>query len=85
MEDIMGFLTWIIIGGLAGWIANMIVRTERPLGLVGNIVIGIVGAIIGGWALKGGNSYLAFNLPSLLTATVGACITLLIVKVVKRI
>jgi len=43
----MNILLWIIFGGLAGWIASLI--TGNPLGLIGNIVVGIVGAFVGGW------------------------------------
>lgn len=45
----MNILLWIVFGGLAGWIASMIVGTDAGLGMVGNIIVGIVGAFIGGF------------------------------------
>lgn len=45
----MDILLWIIFGGLAGWIASLIVGADASLGILGNIIVGIVGAFIGGW------------------------------------
>lgn len=45
----MNILLWIIFGGVAGWIASLIVGNDAGLGIVGNIVVGIIGAFIGGW------------------------------------
>lgn len=45
----MNLLLWIIFGGLAGWLASILVGNEEGLGLVGNIVVGILGAFLGGW------------------------------------
>lgn len=45
----MNILLWIVFGGLAGWIASLIVDTDAQFGLLGNIVVGIIGAFIGGW------------------------------------
>jgi uncharacterized membrane protein YeaQ/YmgE (transglycosylase-associated protein family) len=45
----MNILLWIIFGGLAGWLGSIIAGREADLGLLGNIVVGIVGALIGGW------------------------------------
>lgn len=45
----MNILLWIIFGGLAGWIATLIVGQAASIGFFGNIIIGIVGAFIGGW------------------------------------
>lgn len=83
----MGILGWIIIGGLAGWIASMIADTNKSMGLVANIVVGIVGALIGGFVvtLFGADSGVnGFNLWSLFVAVVGAVILLMIVKAFSR-
>ena len=45
----MNLLLWIIFGGVAGWLASLLVGTEEGMGLVGNIIVGIIGAFIGGW------------------------------------
>lgn len=78
----MGFLAWIIIGGIAGWVASLIMKTRE--GILLNIVVGIVGGLIGGWVLgllgisPDGNGLVA----SFLTALLGACILLAVVKLV---
>ena len=45
----MNIILWIIFGGIAGWLASVIVGDDPGLGLIGNVVVGIVGAFIGGW------------------------------------
>lgn len=74
----MGILTWIILGGIAGWISSMIVGSNASMGILANIVIGIIGAFIGGFlfSLFGGSDITGFNLYSLLVAVVGS-VTLL--------
>ena len=77
-------LIWIIVGALAGWLAGLIVR-GFGFGLVGNIIVGILGAIIGSWLL--GYFGVAFTtgiLNTILTAILGAVVLLLIIRVVKR-
>jgi len=79
----MNFLAWIILGGLAGWIASMIMKTNASMGLLANIIVGIVGAFIGGYVFSmfGGQDITGFNVYSLLVAVVGSVILLAIVKV----
>lgn len=82
----MGIISWIIIGALAGWIASMIMNTNEEQGAFGNIVVGILGAIIGGWVLDlfmSGDHLTGLNLGTLLTAILGAVILLAIVKAVR--
>lgn len=45
----MNILLWIIFGGIAGWIATLIVGADAAYGVVGNIIVGIIGAFLGGW------------------------------------
>jgi uncharacterized membrane protein YeaQ/YmgE (transglycosylase-associated protein family) len=47
----MGFLAWLVIGGLVGWIASLIMKTDARQGVLLNVVVGIVGAMAGGWVL----------------------------------
>ena len=80
----MGILLWIIFGAIAGWIASMITKTNN--GLLMDIVVGIIGAVIGGWVMNslGSVGTTGFNLWSLLVAILGAVILLVIVKAVRR-
>lgn len=82
----MGFISWIIVGALAGWIASMIMDKDAQMGALANIVVGIIGGFLGGWVLGlfgiGGMS--GFNITSIITAIVGAVILLAIVGVVKK-
>ena len=74
-------LTWIIVGGIAGWLASLVVR-GTGLGLVGDVIVGVIGGIIGGLLLSliGGSGFTGFNLWSLIVAFIGAVVLLLIVK-----
>lgn len=82
----MGFIGWIILGGLAGWIASMIAKTDESMGVLANIVVGVIGAFIGGFvfSLFGGEGVNGFNIYSFLVALVGAVILLAIAKAIKR-
>jgi uncharacterized membrane protein YeaQ/YmgE (transglycosylase-associated protein family) len=76
----MNIVGWIVLGGLAGWVASMIVGNNKSQGLLGNILVGIVGAFLGGWVfgLLGGSGVTGFNIWSFVVAVVGAVIVLLI-------
>ena len=83
----MNIIVWIIFGALAGWIASMIMGANRQMGALANIVVGIVGAIIGGFLMTnvfGAPGVTGFNLPSLLVAIVGAVILLFLVGLFRR-
>ena len=83
---LLTILAWIVIGGIAGWLASLVVR-GAGYGLVGDIVVGIVGALIGGFlsaALLGGPGFTGFNLTSLIVAFVGACILLFVLRLFAR-
>jgi uncharacterized membrane protein YeaQ/YmgE (transglycosylase-associated protein family) len=81
----MGLILWIIFGALVGWIASLIMKTDSEQGAILNIVIGVVGAIIGGWLMtffgQGGIS--GFNLYSFMVALVGAIVLISIVKLLR--
>jgi uncharacterized membrane protein YeaQ/YmgE (transglycosylase-associated protein family) len=78
----MGIILWIIFGALAGWIASMIMGNDAKQGWLGNIVVGIVGAVVGGWLLSillpGQVGVSGFNISSLLVAILGAVVVLFI-------
>lgn len=82
----MGVLTWLVVGILAGWLAGVFMK-GRGFGLVGNIVIGIIGALVGGW-LAGTlfnvqNAISGFNLSTILIAFLGAVVVLYIARLIK--
>lgn len=77
----MGILSWIIFGAIAGWLASILVKTNGEQGAIGNIIVGIVGAAIGGWLsgfLFDGVGVTGFNIQSFFVAVVGAVVLLLI-------
>lgn len=81
----MGFIGWIIIGGLAGWIASKFTGNDRQMGIGMNIIIGIVGGVIGGLVMNllGGSGVTGFNLWSLLVSFIGSVILLAIINRLK--
>jgi len=82
----MSIIGWIVLGGIAGWLASIIMKRNDRMGCITNIVAGILGAIVGGWVftLFGGQGVTGFNLPSLLVALVGAIIVLAIVNLIFK-
>ncbi len=82
----MGIILWIIFGGIVGWIASLIMGTDSQQGLLLNVVIGIVGAVVGGWLMSsfGETGISGFNVYSFVVALIGAVIMITLVKVLKR-
>lgn len=82
----MGIILWIIFGAVVGWIASLIMKTDSQQGTVLNIVVGIVGAVIGGWVMTsmGESGVSGFNLYSFLVALVGAVLLIAVVKALHR-
>lgn len=83
---ILSIITWIIVGALAGWVASMIMHTDASMGAWANIIVGIVGAFIGGWlvglfGVSVNEGTLSWG--SVLTAILGAIILLAIVRAVR--
>lgn len=83
---LLSILMWIVFGALAGWIASLLMGTDREQGAIANIVVGIVGAIIGGFLVRliGGGGISGFNLSSLLIAVIGASILLGVARLFVR-
>lgn len=77
-------ILWLIIGGVVGWLASLIMRTDAQQGIVVNIVVGIVGAFVGGLIFGGGTINQAITLQTFLVSLVGAVILLAIVNLVRR-
>lgn len=82
----MGIISWIIIGALAGWIASMITGNDRKMGAGLNILVGIIGGFIGGFIMNmfGDQGVTGLNIWSLLVATIGAVVLLLIVNFFRK-
>ena len=85
----MNFILWIIIGGILGWGASIIMHTNAQQGLFLNIIVGIVGALVAGFLLTplfgiGTINQNNFSLPSLLVSLLGAIILLAIVNLFRR-
>ena len=83
----MNIIAWIILGALAGWIASMIMKTNEEQGAMGNIIVGIIGALIGGFAvtaLTGKNVMDDFGVTSLFVAIIGSVVLLGVLKAVRR-
>ncbi len=85
----MNFILWLIVGGIIGWIASMIMRTDAQQGIFLNIVVGIIGALLAGWLitpLVGGSTINQgnFSLSGLLISLVGAVVLLAIVNLFRR-
>ena len=81
----MGIILWLIIGGVIGWIASMIMRTDAQQGIFLNVVVGIVGAFIGGLIISGGNfGQTGLTIQSFLVSLLGAVILLAIVNLIRR-
>ena len=78
----MGILSWIVLGGISGWLASIVTKRNDQMGCLTNIIAGILGAVVGGWVFGffGGSGVTGFNLPSLLVAFVGAVVVLAIVN-----
>ncbi|ATD63470.1 MULTISPECIES: GlsB/YeaQ/YmgE family stress response membrane protein [Janthinobacterium] len=85
----MNFIIWIVIGGVIGWLASMVMKTDAQQGIFLNIVVGIVGAFLGGWLLAplfgtGTINSDNFSVSSLLVSFLGAVILLGIVNLLRR-
>jgi uncharacterized membrane protein YeaQ/YmgE (transglycosylase-associated protein family) len=82
----MSIFGWIVLGGLAGWLASILAGKNSSMGLFMNVIVGIFGAFVGGFIFKfiNGASVTGFNLTSLLVAFVGALVLLLIGNLFNR-
>jgi uncharacterized membrane protein YeaQ/YmgE (transglycosylase-associated protein family) len=81
----MTILAWIIVGIIAGWLAKMVVPGEGPGGVLGDLVVGVVGAVLGGWIWNyfGHVGATGINIASIVVAFIGGVVLLLIVRAVS--
>jgi uncharacterized membrane protein YeaQ/YmgE (transglycosylase-associated protein family) len=82
----MGLLSWIVVGAIAGWLAGQVVR-GGGFGLLGNIVVGIIGALVGGYLaaqfFNMPDAVNGFNLTSIVVAFIGAVVVLVVVSLLR--
>jgi uncharacterized membrane protein YeaQ/YmgE (transglycosylase-associated protein family) len=88
-EHPMNFIIWLVVGGLIGWIASKIMRTDAQQGVFLNIVVGIVGSMLGGWLISplvgaGTINQNDFSRAGLFVSLVGAVILLALVNLFRR-
>ena len=81
----MEIITWIIFGALAGWVASIITGRNERMGCIANIVVGIIGAFIGGFLMSfiGRSGVTGFNLYSFIVAVLGAVVLLAVVSLIR--
>jgi uncharacterized membrane protein YeaQ/YmgE (transglycosylase-associated protein family) len=89
MEYEMNMIIWLVVGGLIGWVASLIMKTDGQQGMILNVVVGVVGALIGGWLLSplvgaGTVNQGDFSLRGLLVSLGGAIALLFVVNLVRR-
>ena len=82
----MDIILWILFGALVGWVASLIMKTDGQQGAILNIIVGIVGAVIGGWIMNffGASGGGGVNLYSFVVALLGACVLIAVVQAVRR-
>ena len=81
----IGIIVWLVVGGVVGWLASLVMRTDAQQGVLLNIVVGIVGAFIGGMIFNRGDINDApLNITAFLVSLVGAVVLLAIVNLFRR-
>lgn len=83
---VLNIILWLVFGAIVGWIASIIMRTNASQGPGMDIVVGIVGALLGGWlmSLFGQPGVTGFNLYSFVVAVIGAIVLIAIVRAIRR-
>ena len=85
----MNFIIWLIVGGVIGWLASMLMKTNDQQGMFLNVVVGVIGAMLAGWFISplvgvGTINQNNFSLSAMLVSFLGAAVLLAIVNVVRR-
>ena len=85
----MNLIIWLIVGGLIGWLASVVMKTDAQQGIILNVVVGIVGALLAGWLVSpligiGTINQDNFSVPALAVSFVGAVVLLAIVNLLRR-
>ena len=85
----MNFIVWLIVGGIIGWLASLMMKTDGQQGIILNVVVGIVGAFLGGWLISplvgvGTINQDNFSIGAMVVSFIGALILLAIVNFFRR-
>jgi uncharacterized membrane protein YeaQ/YmgE (transglycosylase-associated protein family) len=85
----MNIIIWLVVGGLIGWLASMVMKTNDSQGMILNVVVGIIGAAVAGWFISplvgvGTINQDNFSLPGLIVSFIGAIVLLAVVNLVRR-
>lgn len=85
----MNLIIWLIVGGVLGWLASILMRTNGQQGIILNVVVGIIGAMIAGWVISpmvgvGTINQNNFSVPALMVSFVGAVVLLAVVNLLRR-
>jgi len=84
----MGFIAWLIVGGVVGWLASIVMKTNAQQGIFLNIIVGIVGAAIGGWLISPmlgvGSINAGISIASIFVSLLGAVILLALINLLRR-
>ena len=85
----MNFLIWIVIGGILSWLASLLMKTDAQQGMILNVVVGVVGALLGGWLLAplfgtGTTNQNDFSIGSLLVSLLSAVVLLAVVNLLRK-
>ncbi len=84
--DPINIIVWLIVGAIAGWLASIVMGTNRSQGLLADIVVGIIGGFLGGWLLDVlgvGGAVTGLNIGSVLTAFIGAVVLLALLRLIR--
>jgi uncharacterized membrane protein YeaQ/YmgE (transglycosylase-associated protein family) len=79
----VGLIVWLVVGGVCGWLASMVMRTNGQQGIILNIVVGIIGSVIASWIFGGGINQI-ITITTFIYSLIGAIILLAIVNLVRR-
>ena len=83
----MEWLAWIVVGAIAGWLAGLLVKGDEGMGVIGHVVLGLVGALAGGWIVSQvtGNDPMdgVFDISTIVTAVIGAVALVVLVNMVR--
>ena len=85
----MNVIVWLVVGGVIGWLASLVMKTNNQQGILLNVVVGIVGAVVAGWVISplvgaGTINQGNFSLSSLVVSFIGAVILLAVVRLFRR-
>jgi uncharacterized membrane protein YeaQ/YmgE (transglycosylase-associated protein family) len=80
------WLAWVVVGAIAGWLAGLLVKGDEGLGVIGHVLLGLVGALLGGWVVSQvtGNDPMdgVFDFSTIVTAVIGAVVLVVLVSTI---